>query len=154
MKKVLLTAAAALTAIAAATPAAAQGYYGGYPQAPYGNAYGYNNYGQVRAMQARVDAVQRHIANLDRRRIVTNREARNLQSQARNIEQRLRRHAYGGLSYGEMRDVETRLRNLEWKVQRDARDGHGRYGNNWNGGNYVDHNRNGVNDHMEPRRRY
>lgn len=151
MKKVLFTAAAALTAIAAATPAAAQGYYG-YPQpAPYGNAYGYhNNYGQVRAMQARVDNLQREISRLDRRNILSNREARSLQNQARNIEVRLQRLGYNGLNWNEMRDIEMRLRNLEIRIQREARDGN-RYRdrNGW-----VDRDRNGHDDRLERQQGY
>ena len=67
MRKVLISLAAAGSALAFATPAAAQ-YY---PQAqPYGQPYGYgynNNYGQVRALQARINQVQRQIERLDRR---------------------------------------------------------------------------------------
>ena len=46
MRTFLISAAAAVTALAVAAPAAAQW------QQPYGNAYGYNNYGHVRSLQA------------------------------------------------------------------------------------------------------
>jgi hypothetical protein len=163
MKKIAFTAAAAFTALVAAAPASAQGYYG-YPQpAPYGNAYGYNNnYGQVRSLQARVDNVQRQITQLDRRRILSNKESRSLQSQARNIEYRLRRIGYNGLNYNEVRSLDQQIRNLEYRVQREARDGNGRYGQNWNDRDrdgvrdgrdgWIDRDRDGRDDRFEPHR--
>ena len=58
MRKVLISAAAAVSALAFAAPAAAQ-YYPAPPPpgygAPYGNAYGYNNYGHIRSLQVRID---------------------------------------------------------------------------------------------------
>src|SRR3954452_1085309 len=80
MRKVLISLAAAGTALAFATPAAAQYYPQPQPQ-PYGYGapqygYGYNNnYGQVRALQYRIDAVQRQINRLDRRDRIRDRSA-------------------------------------------------------------------------------
>ena len=59
MRKVLVILAAG-TALAAAAPAAAQYYPQPQYGAPYGNAYGYNNYGQVRQLQARIDGRSLH----------------------------------------------------------------------------------------------
>ena len=64
MRTVLLTLAAAGSALALATPASAQWY----PQPHYGYAYGHQyNYGHVRSLHARVNNLQRHIARLDNR---------------------------------------------------------------------------------------
>ena len=152
MKKIVFTAAAALTALVAASPASAQVY--GYPQpAPYGYAYGYNNnYGQVRAMQARVDNLQRQINRLDRRNILSNREARSLQQQARNIEYRLRSFGRNGLNYNEMRVIDQQIRNLEFRIQREATDGNGRRGGRYTG--WVDRDHNGHDDRAEHRQGY
>ena len=137
MRKFLISAAVAAATLTIAAPAAAQ-----YAQ-PYGNAYGYNNYGQVRALQARVDQLQRQIRRLDQRNILSNREAARLMDDSRDLERRLHRSARNGLSPGERYAVETRLRNLEIRIQREARDGN-RWGNNWS-----DRDRDGRNDRYE-----
>ena len=90
MRKFLISAALMASTVAVAAPAAAQWApqpYGGYRQ-PYGNAYGYNNYGQVRRLQVRIDQIQRQIRQLDRRNILSNREARRLNDEARGLEYR------------------------------------------------------------------
>lgn len=149
MRKTILTAAAAISALAVAAPAAAQ-----WGPAP---GYGYNNnYGQYRSLQARVDHIQRQIRQLDRRNILSNREARKLMNDANSLEYRLRRSARNGLSYGEARDVQNRIQRLEWSIQREARDGNrwqnGRYGQN--NGYYTDRDRDGRIDQYEDDRGY
>lgn len=149
MRKTILTAAAAISALAVAAPAAAQ-----WGPAP---GYGYNNnYGQVRSLQARVDHLQRQIRHLDRRNILSNREARRLQNDASNIEYRLRRMASYGLNYAEARDIQYRIQRLEYRIQREARDGNrwqnGRYGQN--NGYYTDRDRDGRIDQYEDDRGY
>ena len=125
MKKFLITAAAAAGALTIAAPAAAQ--WAPAPPPPYGNAYGYghNNYGQVRSLQVRIDRLQREIRQLDRRNILSNREAARLMDDSRDLERRLHRNARDGrgLSFNEMRAVEVRLARLEQRLFRDARDG-------------------------------
>lgn len=136
MRKFLISAAVAATALTAAVPAAAQyapypPYAGGYGApygSPYGNAYGYNNFGQVRALQIRVDRLQREIVRLDQRRVLSNREARRLMSDARAVERRLRETARYGLNPYERRAVEVRIARLEQQIWREARDGN-RWGN-------------------------
>src|SRR5262245_32765222 len=91
MRKLLISAAIAASTLVAAAPAAAQ-YY------PQGNAYGYNNYGQVRRLQARVDNLQRQITHLDRRNILSNREAARLRDDSREVENRLHRVARNGFT--------------------------------------------------------
>ena len=82
MRKVLITLAAAASALAVASPAAAQYYpqpqYGtpGYGQPGYGQqGYGYNNhYGYARQLQVRVDRIQREITRLAQYRIISRNE--------------------------------------------------------------------------------
>jgi hypothetical protein len=124
MKKFLISAAIAAGALGLAAPAAAQ--YAPNYGAPYGNAYGHNNnYGQARSLQVRVDRLQREIRQLDRRNILSNREAARLLDDSRDLERRLHRNARDGrgLTWNEMRAVEVRLVRLEQRVIHDARDG-------------------------------
>jgi hypothetical protein len=143
MRKFLITAAAAATTLALAAPAAAQ--WG--PQPGYG--YGYNNnYGQVRSLQARVDNLQREIYRLDRRNVLSNREARRLQNEAQSIEYRLRRAGYNGLNYNEQRDIAYRLARLEQNIRYQANDGNRRVGYGYGNG-YPDRDRDGRDDRRE-----
>jgi hypothetical protein len=119
MKKFLISAAVAAGALSLAAPAAAQ--YAPYP--PQGQAYGYNNHTSARVLQVRIDQIQRQIRQLDRRNILSNREAASLMSDARAVERRLRETARRGLSYSERRAVEVRIARLEQQIRRDARDG-------------------------------
>jgi len=129
MRKVLISAAAAVSAVAFAAPAAAQ-YHPAPPPPGYGyghNNYGYSNYGygQVRALQARLDHMQREISRLARYRMITHREYRDLLGDSRELERKLRHDARDGrgLSRKELYNVERRMARLEWKVRRDVRDG-------------------------------
>ena len=145
MRKFLISAAIAASTLVAAAPAAAQ-YY---PPQPQGNAYGYhNNYGQVRRLDARIDAMQRHIAHLDRRNILSNREANRLRADSNDLERRLRYAARNGLSGWEANDIERRIYRLETRIQREARDGNG-----WRGGynqaGWNDRDRDGLDDSYE-----
>ena len=123
MRKFLIPAAVAAATLTIAAPAAAQ-YY---PQHNPGYGYGYNNnfHGHVRSLQVRIDRLQTHIRQLDRRNIITNREAARLMDDSRDLERRLRRNARDGrgLNWNEARAVETRLVRLEQRLFRDARDG-------------------------------
>jgi hypothetical protein len=119
MRKFLISAALAASTLVAAAPAAAQ-YY---PQQPQGYGYGNSNYGQVRRLQVRVDNLQRQINNLDRRNILSNREASNLRGESRDVERRLHNAARNGLNGWESNDIERRIGRLEYRIQRDARDG-------------------------------
>ena len=149
MRKVMISLAAAGAALAFATPASAQ-YYPGQYGAPYGNAYGYNNYGQVRSLQVRIDAVQRQIRNLDRRDRIHDNSADRLRSQANNIENRLHRAArFGGLSPYEANDISVRIARLEQRVQYSMARGYGRYGYNGYNGAYYDRDRDGRDDRYE-----
>jgi len=146
MRKVLISLAVAASALAVATPASAQ-YF---PQ-PQGNAYGYNNnYGQVRRLQVRIDQIQRQIHRLDRRNILSEREARRLREDSRQLEHRLRLAARNGLHPAERHNIEVRLARLEQRLYRDANDGN-RWGRNDGryGSNPYDRDRDGRDDRYE-----
>ena len=122
MRKVLISLAAAASAVAVATPAAAQ-----YPvpRQGYNQGYGYNNFGHVRALQARVDRIQRDLSQLARHRMISRNEYRNRQEDARDLERRLRRDARDGRGFTgqEVMQAERRIQRLEQKIARDMRDG-------------------------------
>lgn len=150
MRKFLIAAVMATSTVALAAPAAAQwaqpqGY--GYG---YGNGYGYNNnYGQVRSLQVRINNLERHIARLDHRDRLSEREARRLRWEANNLERRLRYAAQNGLSYREAQDLNYRLARLEQRVRYEVRDGNNWRGNNgWNNGGW-DRDRDGFDDRYE-----
>ena len=147
MRKFIITAALAASTLVAAAPAAAQWY------PPQGNAYGYNNHGQVRRLDARINNVQRQIDHLDRRNILSNREASRLRGESRGLENRLQRAARYGLNNREAYDIERGIQRLEVRVQREARDGNG-YRNNYNQGGWSDRDRDGRNDRYEDDRGY
>jgi hypothetical protein len=129
MRKIVLSLAAAGAALVAASPAAAQ-YYPAPQPAPYGygyNGYGYNGgWGQVRALQARIDGVERQIRHLDRRDVIRDRSADRLREEADRIENRLHRAARGGLNPYEMRDIEVRIARLEQRVHYAVANNYGR----------------------------
>ena len=123
MRKIILSFAAAGAALIAASPAAAQYYPQPQQPAPYGYNNGYNgngynngfrgNWGEVRALQARIDNVERQIARLDRRDRIGDRSADRLRDDADKIERRLREHARGGLDPREAGDIQYRIQRLE-----------------------------------------
>ena len=138
MRKMILSLAAAGAALIAASPAAAQ-YYPQPQPAPYGyngynngygnNGYGFqNNWGQVRALQARIDNVERQINRLDRRDRIGDRSADRLRDEANRIERRLHERARGGLDPREMYDIQARIARLEQRVQYSLANGYGRDG--------------------------
>jgi hypothetical protein len=133
MRKIVLSLAAAGAALVATSPAAAQ-YYPAPQPAPYGygnngyNGYSFNNYGQVRALQARIDRIEWQINRLDRRDRIGNRSADRLRDEANRIEDRLHRVARGGLNPYEARGIEVRIARLEQRVQYSLANGYGRYG--------------------------
>ena len=151
MIKFVLSAAIAASAMLSAAPAAAE-YYPQPQGYGYGYGYGhYGNWGQVRRLQARVDQLQRQIRWLDSRNILSEREARYLRGESRDLERRLYRSARNGLSGREAYSVQNRIYRLEIRIQREARDGnrYGRWGNNDNRGGWYDRDRDGLNDRFE-----
>jgi hypothetical protein len=144
MRIILISLAAAASALAVATPAAAQ-----YAPQPQGYAYGHQgNWGQARALQVRIDNIQRQIQRLDRRNVLSDREARRLLQDSRELERRLRFVRQNGLSANERYDIERRLARLEQRLFRDARDGHG-WGNGYQQAGAYDRDRDGRDDRYE-----
>jgi hypothetical protein len=133
MRKFVLSLAAMSAALVMASPAAAQSYQAPQP-APYayGNGYGYNgNWGQFRALQSRIDNVERQINRLDRHDVIGGRSADRLMDEANKIERRLHERARGGLNPREAADVEARIGRLEQRVQFAMNDRYGRHGDRW-----------------------
>jgi hypothetical protein len=135
MRKIVLSVAAAGAALIAASPAAAQ-YYPQPQPAPYGYNNGYNgynngfrnNWGEFRALQQRIDNVERQIARLDRRDVIRGRSADRLLNEANKIDRRLRERARGGLDPREAGDIQYRIQRLEQQVQIALNDRGGRWG--------------------------
>jgi hypothetical protein len=152
MRKLLISMATAASALAFATPAAAQ--YWPAP-APQGYGYGYHNaYGQVRSLQARVDRLQGHLDRLAQRRLITRKEYHRLHEDSHRIERRLREAARFGLHPEERYGIEVRIARLEQRIARDVRDGRGfRYGDYHGNGTYGpygrDRDRDGRDDRWE-----
>jgi hypothetical protein len=153
MRTLLISLAAATSALAFASPASAQYYPAppppgyGYGQG-YGQGYGYqNNWGHVRGLQHRIDQLQRRIARLDNRDFLSEREARRLRQESRDIERRLRHAARYGLHPQEAAGIHRRIERLEFRIFRDANDRNrwARHGyNRWD-----DRDRDGRNDRWE-----
>jgi TolA-binding protein len=149
MRKFLISMAVATSALAVAAPASAQ--YA-QPQGYGQQGYGYNNnYGQVRVLQARINQIQRQIDQLDRRNILSDREAKRLRNESRDLERRLRGVGRNGLNFRERQNIEVRIARLELQVRREASDGNGRRGgyNNGYGQNGYDRDRDGRDDRYE-----
>jgi cell division protein FtsB len=145
MRKFLISLAVATSALAVAAPASAQ-YY------PQQQGYGYNNnYGQVRSLQVRINQIQRQIERLDRRNILSNREARRLRDESRDLERRLARVGRNGLNFRERQNIEIRIARLEQRVRIEANDGNRRFGTGYgNNGQYAyDRDRDGRDDRYE-----
>ena len=143
MRTLIVSLAVAASALAVATPASAQWYF-----PSRGNAYGYNNFGHARALQARIDNVQRRISMADRRNIITEREARRLKEQARDLERRLRRVSRNGLHPQEAYNIEMRLARIEQRLFRDAHDGR-RWNQQYGQNVWIDRDRDGRHDRWE-----
>ena len=167
MRKVLISAILAASTLAIAAPAAAQftlsvgtqyGQYGnqyGQYGNQYGSAYGYDNRGQVRNLMIRINQLERQIDQLDRRNILSDREARQLSYQANMLDRQLRQQSYNGLSGYESRNIEYRIAQLEQNIRYQANDGN-RWGSNrddrngWNDQRgWQDRDRDGRNDRYE-----
>lgn len=169
MRKVLISTILAASTLAIAAPAAAQwtlsygnqyngqygNQYGGQYGSPYGNAYGYNNYGQTRSLMVRINRLEQQINVLDRRDILSNREASRLRYQANMIERQLRQASYNGLNGYEHRNIEIRIARLEQNIRYQASDrnryanrGYGAYGNSYD----RDHDRRRDRDDDDRRR--
>lgn len=127
MRKVIISLAAAGTALAFATPATAQ--YWPQPQQAYGYGasygYGQGSYRQARVLQARIDRIQGDLDRLAQRRAITRNEYQALHGDSHRIEQRLRAASRYGLGQRERYDIERRIARLEQRIAYEVRDGRG-----------------------------
>ena len=162
MRNYIISAALLASSVAVAAPAAAQWA----PPQPQGYAYGYQgNYGQTRRLEVRIQQIRHQIRQLDRRNILSNREANRLDAEARSLQYRVRQLGYNGLNQRERYDIERRIARLEWNVRREANDGDRRFSQNgygqngygqnaygqngYSGYNQYDHDRDGRDDRYE-----
>ena len=122
MKKFLIAAATAASALTMAAPASAQWAPPVYRYQPYNYGVGFNNRVFAQSMLARVQRIRADIRTLDARNILGRGEARSLDMQARNVERNVRRASQFGIAPGEARGLERQIRNLENRVQREAAD--------------------------------
>jgi hypothetical protein len=155
MRKVLISAAAAVSALAFAAPAAAQ-YYPAPPPQAYGYNWYNNGYGSVRSLQARIDQVQRQISRLDRQNLMSDRSADRLRAESAGLERRLRGAARYGLNPREANDINVRIARLEERVRHNSvsrRNGYAYNGYNDRNG-WVDRDRDGRDDRYEDDRGY
>jgi len=137
MRKITLTLAAAGAAVAFAAPASAQyypapNYVPAYQQQGYGYqqpGYGYNSWlfnfrdqRYARMMQDRVQRIRHDIRQMGAYRILSPREVRDLDQEARAVQDRIYRYARAGVSNAEARRIDNRVRRLETRVMREASD--------------------------------
>ena len=173
MRKFLISAAVAASALAVASPAAAQ-YYpqpqrSGYNQG-YNQGYGYQNnwlfdFGNqryARMMQDRVQRIRYDIRQMGAQRVLSRTESRQLDNQARLLQDRIFRSSRNGVNRNEARNIDRSVRRLEERVVREASDWNRRpgvrrynaynYNQYWNQyGNqaYGDRDHDGRNDRYE-----
>ena len=93
----------------------------------------------------RIDNLQRRIDQFDSRDRISEREARRLREESRDLERQLRSSSRNGLNQREYANINYRIQQLEQRINRDARDGN-RWGQNDGRGNWSDRNRDGRND--------
>jgi hypothetical protein len=136
MRKLLVTIAAAGTALAFATPASAQYFPQPAYGAPYGNAYGnpYGNgygYGPVR-YQREIQAIRLQMNELARAGRLTRSEAWDLDNDIRSAERSIYRSGRGGMSPWEARNLDGRIWNLRSELKRYSDYDGRRWGNGYN----------------------
>ena len=128
MRKFLIPIVAAASALTIAAPASAQWAPPVYRYQPYNFGYGFNGFKFARVMASRVQRVRGDIRAMQMRRILSFREARSLDIQARNLERRIFRASRNGIQPYEARRLEGELRGLEFRVSREATDWNNRPG--------------------------
>jgi hypothetical protein len=131
MRRLLVTIAAAGTALAFATPAAAQyfpqqrAYSQGYNQ--YGNRYGGNNVAQ---WQQDLNQIRYSADNLRRQGRLTRNEARDLNNDIWSVQRSLNTVGYRGLAPWEARQIQEKFMRLRYEMRRYS-DYDGRYNNRY-----------------------
>jgi hypothetical protein len=122
MRKLVLSLVAAASALAVAAPASAQWAPPVYRYTPYNYGPGYSGIRFAEAMQVRVQRIRRDIRDLEVRHILSWREARELDNEARSIERKVYRSTGNGVQPGEARNIERRIQRLEYRISREASD--------------------------------
>lgn len=122
MRKFVIPVVAAASALALASPAAAQWRPPVYNYQPYNYGQGFEGRGFARAMEQRVQRLRRDIRDLQYRHVLSWREARSLDNQAANIQQRIFWASRNGIQPGEARRFENQIRGLEFRISREAND--------------------------------
>ena len=129
MYKFLIGFAAAASAVTMAAPASAQVWAPPvYNYNPYNYTHGFNARGFAQTMEARVQRMRSDVRVMEARRVLSRGEARNLDRQARNLQDRIYRVSRYGVTPGEARSVENQIRRLEVRISREATDWNNRYG--------------------------
>jgi hypothetical protein len=128
MRKFLIPIAAAASMLAVAAPAAAQWAPPVYQYNPYNYGNGFRGMNFARSMQSRVERIRADIRTMAMRRILSVREARSLDNQARSLQHRIFRASRNGIRAGEARSLENQIFNLQRRVAREANDWNNRYG--------------------------
>jgi TolA-binding protein len=128
MRKFVIPIVAAASALAVATPAAAQWRPPVYNYQPYNYGRGFEGHRFGRDMMARVQRLRNDIRDLQNRRILSPREAQSLEYQAGNVQYRIYRASRNGIQPGEARRLENQIRNLEYRISREATDWNNRVG--------------------------
>jgi septal ring factor EnvC (AmiA/AmiB activator) len=128
MLKFVVPIIAAASALAVASPAAAQWRPPVYNYQPYNFDRGFEGHAFARAMNDRVQRIRGDIRDLQQRRVLSWREARSLENQAANIQQRIFWASRNGIQPGEARGLERQIRGLEFRISREANDWNNRPG--------------------------
>ena len=172
MRTMILTFAAAGAAVVAAAPASAQFYpaqapYGYAQQQGYGNQnnwlFNFRDQRYARMMQDRVQRLRYDIRQMGAQRVLSRSEVRDLDREARAVQERIQRYSRSGVSNSEARRIDNRVRRLEDRVMREANDwnrrpgvrrynpyNYNQYYNNYRGDrDYRDRDRDGRNDRLE-----
>jgi hypothetical protein len=154
MRKLILPLAAAGTALAVATPAAAQYFpqpqngYGAQPYTYPAPQYGYGNGYGTQNLAMRVDMVQRRIEDLRRAHVLRGDRAERLRKEARQLQRRVRQTSGYGIAQFAAGDLQMRLARLEQQVNYAA--SAGRYGGYGSYGSYGYPNGQGYNGYGQP----
>jgi hypothetical protein len=128
MRKILISIAAGAAVLGFAAPAAAQWAPPVYTYTPYNYGHGYSGHAFARSMADRVQRIRTDIRVMGDRRILSYREARSLDRQARRLQDRIFRASRFGINPYEARSLENQIFNLQRRVAREANDWNRRYG--------------------------
>jgi hypothetical protein len=128
MRKFVIPIVAVTAALAIAAPASAQYRAPAYNYQPYDYGRGFEGHRFARQMNERVMRIRRDIRDMRDRRILSGREARSLEIEAANLQQRIYFASRNGIQPREARGLEEGIRRLEYRVHREATDFNNRPG--------------------------